>query len=125
MVRVYNNNGTFKVKEDGSYEWHRNTQDGHGGMGDEHRAEMAEIANRVAEEKIKSLVPQIAREIYKNSLADVLRGLQYDIDTVVDFAFEDGREIFTSSKTRKAVSKMKKLQALRVTRIDEKLSISR
>lgn len=80
------------------------TRDGHGGMQAEHRAEMAEIASRIAEKKIKEIVPQMAKEIYINSLDDVLRGIQYDIDTIVNIAFEDGREIFTSSKARKAVS---------------------
>lgn len=102
MIRVYN--GNYKFKEDGSYEWHRNTQDGHGGMGDEHREEMAEIASQIAEEKIKAMVPQIARDIYRQSIDDILRGLRYDINTIVEFAFEDGRQIFNSSKARKAVS---------------------
>lgn len=80
------------------------TNDGHGGMQAEHRAEMAEIASQIAEQKIKEMVPQMAQEIYMNSLDDVLRGIQYDIDTIVNIAFEDGRDIFTSSKARKMVS---------------------
>ncbi len=104
MIRNYNPRGTYTINEKGGYEWHRNTQDGHGGMSEEHRAEMAEIANYIAEQKIRELVPQIAREIYMKSLADVLRGIQYDINTIVEFAFDDGREIFNSSKARKAVS---------------------
>lgn len=104
MVRNYNPRGTYSINEKGKHEWHRNTQDGHGGRAEEHRAEMEEIANHIAEQKIKELVPQIAREIYMESLADVLRGIQYDINTIVEFAFDDGREIFTSSKARKAVS---------------------
>lgn len=102
MIRIYNNR--YSIKEDGSYEWHRDTQDGHGGMGEEHREEMAAIANQIAEEKIKAMVPQIAADIYRQSLDDILRGLRYDINTIVEIAFNDGREIFNSSRARKMVS---------------------
>lgn len=78
--------------------------DGHGGRAAEHRMEMQEIASQIAEQKIKEMVPQMAQEIYRKSLGTVLRGLQYDIETVVNIAFDDGRDIFTSSKARKIVS---------------------
>lgn len=104
MVINYSNDSTYSVTKDGGYIWRWNTQDGHGGMAREHRAEMAEIANQIAEQKIKVIVPQIVKEIYKESLADMLRGIKYDINTIVEFAFEDGEKIFTSSKSRKAVS---------------------
>lgn len=81
-----------------------NIDDGHGGMAYEHREEMREIAAEVAERKIKELVPQMARDIYRQSLEDVLRGLRYDVETVVNIAFENGKDIFTSSKARKVVS---------------------
>ena len=73
-------------------------------MAYEHREEMREIAAEVAERKIKELVPQMARDIYRQSLEDVLRGLRYDVETVVNIAFENGKDIFTSSKARKVVS---------------------
>ena len=63
-----------------------------------------QIAEQIAEEKIKAMVPQIVREIYMQSLEDELRGLRYDIETIVEIAFNDGREIFQSSKARRAVS---------------------
>ena len=37
----------------------RGTQDGHGGRAAEHRAEMEQIAERIAEQKIAAIVPQI------------------------------------------------------------------
>ena len=100
MLINYNPRGTYSINERGGYEWHRNTQDGHGGRAEEHREEMVQIA----EEKIKAMVPQIVREIYIQSLENELRGLQYDIETIVEIAFNDGMEIFKSSKARKAVS---------------------
>ncbi len=100
MLINYNPRGIYSINERGGYEWHRNTQDGHGGRAEEHREEMVQIA----EEKIKAMVPQIVREIYMQSLEDELRGLRYDIETIVEIAFNDGREIFQSSKARNAVS---------------------
>lgn len=91
-----------KINSNLSYSY--GTQDGHGGMAAEHRAEMEHIAKQVATQQIKALVPKMAREIYKESLKDVLKGLQYDLDTIVNIAFDDGRDIFTSSKSRKVVS---------------------
>lgn len=104
MLINYNPRGTYSINERGGYEWHRNTQDGHGGMAEEHMEEMVQIAEQIAEEKIKAMVPQIVREIYMQSLEDELRGLRYDIETIVEIAFNDGREIFQSSKARRAVS---------------------
>ena len=80
------------------------TSDGHGGRGEEHRAEMQAIATKVAEQKIREIVPQMAQEIYTKSLDSILRGIQYDIETIVNVAFDDGRDIFTSSRARKMVS---------------------
>ena len=37
----------------------RGTQDGHGGRAEQHRAEMEQIAERIAEQKIAAIVPQI------------------------------------------------------------------
>lgn len=104
MLINYNPRGTYSINERGGYEWHRNTQDGHGGRAEEHREEMVQIAEQIAEEKIKAMVPQIVREIYMQSLEDELKGLRYDIETIVEIAFNDGREIFQSSKATKAVS---------------------
>lgn len=65
---------------------------------------MQAIATKVAEQKIREIVPQMAQEIYMKSLDGILRGIQYDIETIVNVAFDDGRDIFTSSKARKMVS---------------------
>ena len=104
MIKYYSS-GRFADIGNGKIAYFPNyTQDGHGGMAYEHHVEMREIAAEVAERKIKELVPQMARDIYRQSLGDVLRGLRYDVETVVNIAFENGRDIFTSSKARKVVS---------------------
>ena len=40
----------------------RGTQDGHGGRAAEHRAEMRQIAEEIAEQKLATIVPQIQAE---------------------------------------------------------------
>lgn len=80
------------------------TQDGHGGNSLEHRQEMRNIAEEVAEQKIKELVPQMAREIYRQSIKDVLHGLEYDVNSAVNVAFKNGKDIFSSSKAQKMIS---------------------
>lgn len=101
----YFSTGRFVDVGDGMAAYYPNhTQDGHGGRAEEHHAEIRAIAEAVAEQKIKELVPQMARDIYRQSLKDVLRGLEYDVNTIVNVAFDDGRDIFSSSKTRKMVS---------------------
>ena len=63
MLINYNPRGTYSINERGGYEWHRNTQDGHGGRAEEHREEMVQIAEQIAEEKIKAMVPQMMEMI--------------------------------------------------------------
>lgn len=104
MIDFNDGFGRYETSSDGKMVYRRNTRDGHGGRAEEHHAEMRAIAEAVAEQKIKALVPQMARDIYRQSLKDVLCGLEYDIHTVVDIAFDDGRDIFSSSKARKMVS---------------------
>ena len=77
-----------------------NTQDGHGGRAAEHREEMRQIA----EETIKELVPNMAVQIYAETVQDMLNALQYDIETIVSLSFDDAQDIFTSKKARKYVS---------------------
>lgn len=104
MIDFNDGFGRYETSSDGKMVYRRNTRDGHGGRAEEHHAEMRTIAEAVAEQKIKELVPQMARDIYRQSLKDVLRGLEYDVNTIVNVAFDDGRDIFSSSKTRKMVS---------------------
>lgn len=76
------------------------TQDGHGGRAEEHREEMRQIAV----EAINDIVPQMAMQIYTNTIQDMINALQYDIETIVSISFSDAHDIFTSKKTQKYVS---------------------
>ena len=76
------------------------TQDGHGGRSAAHREEMRQIA----ESAIKELVPDMAIQIYADTVQDILNALQYDIETIVNISFDDAQDIITSKKARKYVS---------------------
>ena len=78
----------------------RGSQDGHGGRSIEHREEMRQIAKEVVEE----LAPQIAAQIYNESLQRLVGALQYDIETIVSVSLEDAKNIFNSAQCRKIIS---------------------
>ena len=88
-----------------------NTQDGHGGRAEEHRAEMEAIARAIINEEIDKLMdklPQIieekCREAYRQAIADFLHALEYDIESIVEIGFEGCRDIYVDKKTQKYIS---------------------
>ena len=87
----------------------RGSQDGHGGRSAEHAAEMRQIAVEV----VKELAPQIAAQIYNESLQRLVGALQYDIETIVSVSLEDAKNIFNSAQCRRIISDriMKELKA--------------
>ena len=108
-IQNYSKSGTYSIGKDGGYNWHRNTQDGHGGNAEEHRREMQAIAK----EAVFEYAPEIASRIYNSAIERLVGALQYDIDTIVSVSLEDAGEIFNSSKCRKVISDriMKEIKA--------------
>ena len=93
----------------------RNTQDGHGGRADEHRAEMEEIARRVCAEecaKLEARMHQIAYEGYSQAIKDFLHAIEYDVESVTRIGFDGCRDIFEDKKAQKFISDhiMKEIQ---------------
>ena len=88
--------GTY-LGPDGSVLYRKDPRDGHGGHSVAHRAEMRQIA----ETAIKELVPNMAMQLYADTIRDMLNALRYDIETVVNISFDDAHDIFTSKKARK------------------------
>ena len=82
----------------------RGTQDGHGGHGTEHRAEMKQIAERIAEEKLAAIIPQIQAAALQQAREDLLRAISFDVETVVSIAFANGESIWRDSKTQKVIA---------------------
>lgn len=76
------------------------TQDGHGGFAAEHRAEMWSIAN----EAIQSAVPEMADEIYNESLSRLIGALRYDIETCVSISVDSMGEIFNGRQVKRLLS---------------------
>ena len=88
-----------------------NTQDGHGGRAEEHRAEIEAIARAIINEEIDKFMdklPQIieekCREAYRQAIADFLHALEYDIESIVEIGFEGCRDIYVDKKTQKYIS---------------------
>ena len=82
----------------------RGTQDGHGGRAEQHRAEMEQIAERIAEQKIAAIVPQIQAEALQQARDDLLRAFSFDVETIVSIAFHNGETIWRDSRTQRAVA---------------------
>ena len=82
----------------------RGTQDGHGGRAAEHRAEMEQIAERIADQKLAAIVPQIQTTALQQARDDLLRAIAFDVETVVEIAFHNGEKIWRDSRTQKTVA---------------------
>ena len=88
-----------------------NKQDGHGGKSEEHRAEMQEIAREVFKEERAQLLEEFEERLltaqyqaYEQSLHDVLRALEYDIQSVTRIGIEGCKDIFEGKKAQKFIS---------------------
>lgn len=104
MIINYSSNGTYSEDGNGGYIWRRNTQDGHGGRAEEHRAEMRQIAEEIAEQKIATIIPQIQAAALQQARDDLLRAFAVDVETVVEVAFANGEKIFRDKKTQKVIA---------------------
>lgn len=82
----------------------RGTQDGHGGHRAEHLAEMRQIAEEIAEQKLAAILPQIQATALQQARDDLLRAFAVDVETVVEVAFQNGEKIWRDSKTQKVVA---------------------
>ena len=82
----------------------RGTQDGHGGRAAEHRAEMEQIAERIADQKLAAIIPQIQAAALQQARDDLLRAIALDVETVVRIALHNGETIFRDKKTQKVIA---------------------
>lgn len=56
------------------------------------------------EAEVRKIVPQMAKELYMQSIDAMMSALTYDIETCVQISFSDMSDMFSSSKARKFVS---------------------
>ena len=82
----------------------RGTQDGHGGKSEQHQAEMRQIAEEIAEQKLAAIIPQIQAAALQQARDDLLRAFAVDVETVVEVAFANGEKIFRDKKTQKVIA---------------------
>ena len=96
--------GTYSRDADGKWIWRYNKNDGHGGHGPEHRREMEQIAEQIAQQKINDIIPEIQRAAYSTAYNDFVDALSFDVGTAVNIGFANGAEIFHDKKTQKMVA---------------------
>ena len=104
MIINYGGSGTYSEDGNGGYVWRRNTQDGHGGNADAHRAEMEQIAERIAQQKIAEELPEIQRAAYITAYNNLIGALEFDVTSAVSIGLENCGTIFYDSKTQKVLA---------------------
>ena len=90
---------------------HYATSDGHGGRGTQHREEMQTIAREVFKEEREALMQEIKEmmyeaqyQAYRQALEDVIRVLEYDIQSVTRIGIEGCKDVFEGKKAQKFIS---------------------
>lgn len=104
MIINYNPGGSYSIGKDGGFNYTRHTQDGHGGRAEQHRAEMRQIAEEIAEQKLATIIPQIQAAALQQARDDLLRAISFDVETVVQVALHNGETIFRDSKTQRVIA---------------------
>ena len=65
---------------------------------------MEQIAEKIAEEKLAAIIPQIQAAALQQARNDLLRAISFDVETVVNIAFANGETIWRDSKTQKVIA---------------------
>ena len=65
---------------------------------------MEQIAERIADQKLAAIVPQIQATALQQARDDLLRAIAFDVETVVEVAFANGEKIFRDKKTQKVIA---------------------
>lgn len=89
--------------------------DTHGGHAEEHRTEMVDIANTVADEKLKQFMATIERAIpqaieehgrtvWTSLIRELVGALETDVHSQVNVGFDGLREVFYGEKCQKYIS---------------------
>ena len=65
---------------------------------------MEQIAERIAEQKIAAIVPQIQAMALQQARDELLRAIAFDVETVVQVALHNGETIFRDKKTQKIIA---------------------
>lgn len=97
---------TMKIGTASAHMWRNGSRfDTHGGHAQEHKEEMAQIAQQVIMQNVPPLVEEIFAKLWNEATERFIGAIEWDIQEVVSVAFEDMGEIFHSEKFRKVISK--------------------
>ena len=102
-MEYLDSNRQYYYNERGSL-CYRRTQDGHGGRAEEHRREMMQIAEQIAQQKIAEAIPEIQKAAYQQAYGNLIEALSFDVTSAVNIGFENGEKIFSDSKTQKIIA---------------------
>jgi len=84
------------------------TADYHGGYAFEHRTEMRDTAEAVANEifnkKIQEILPELQQAAYDAAYKRFMENLTFDVSTCVNVAVDNAGTIFSDSKTQKVIA---------------------
>ena len=91
---------------DGKWAYVRNGSryDTHGGHAQEHREEMAQIAQQIIIQTVPPMVEEIFAKLWNEAAERLIGAIEWDIQEVVSVAFDDMGEVFHSEKFRKVIS---------------------
>ena len=96
--------GTYSRDANGKMIWRRNVNDGHGGNAAQHRQEMMEIAEQVAQQKIAEALPGIQKAAYTEAYGNLIQALSFDVISSVNIDFENVASIFHDKKTQTVIA---------------------
>ena len=65
---------------------------------------MEQIAERIADQKLAAIVPQIQATALQQARDDLLRAIAVDVEAVVQVALHNGEIIFRDKKTQKVIA---------------------
>ena len=102
-MEYLDSNRQYYYNERGSL-CYRRTQDGHGGRAEEHRREMMQIAEQIAQQKIAEAIPEIQKAAYQQAYGNLIEALSFDVTSAVNIGFANGEAIFKDKKTQKVVA---------------------
>ena len=71
---------------------------------DEHREEMAQIAQQIIMQTVPPLVEEICAKQWNEAAERLIGAIEWDIQEIISVSFDDMGEIFHSEKFRKVIS---------------------
>lgn len=65
---------------------------------------MRQIAEQIASEKLAATIPEIQTAALQQARDDLLRAIEFDVETVVSVAFENGETIWKDKRTQRVIA---------------------